>query len=112
MRYESVQNLNREGLLLSLGSQDPLVVAEALYSAARFEVDTQWVQDVLLDNIKSPHLQVRWAAATCLGDMAFWGRELDQGRVTRALEMAVRDPETADPASVSLSMVKQFLNKG
>jgi hypothetical protein len=64
MKYEPVKRLDKEQLLSNLKSSDPTVVGEALYSAARFEEDKVWVQDVCLESMKSPHVQVRWAAAT------------------------------------------------
>jgi hypothetical protein len=111
MRYEPVRRLLKKHLLSDLEADNPEVVAEALYSAARFEEDSQWVESLLLERLTSPHVRVRWAAATCFGDMASWGRPLDLKRVIPALESARQDPEISDPASFSLSMVEQFLIK-
>lgn len=111
MRYEPVQRLGKEQLTSALKSSDPKVVGDALYSAARFEEDISWVQDVLLDKLSAPHREVRWAAATSLGDMAVRHCQLDPKRVIPALELACQDPEIAGPASFSLSMVRQFLDR-
>jgi hypothetical protein len=51
---------------------------------------------------------VRWAAVTCLGDLAFLRHPLNTALVIPALERAVSDFSIADPAAFSLSMVKQF----
>jgi hypothetical protein len=109
MRYEPVQRLTKEQLLSDLESNNPKVVSDALDSAARFAEDVPWVQNILLRSLESRHLQVRWAAATCLGDLAFRRCQLDLERVLPALELAIQDPEIAEPASLSLSMVRQFL---
>ena len=111
LKYQPVDHLDRAGIVRNLQSGDPGVVAEALYSASRYDEDTAWVEDVCLKGLLSPDVNVRWAAATCLGDMAFARRALDLTKVIPALEAAANDDKIADPASFSLSMVKQFLLK-
>jgi len=49
------------------------------------------------------------AAATSLGDLAFFRRSLDCDRVIPALTSAMQDPAISDPARFSLSMVTQFV---
>jgi hypothetical protein len=110
-KYERVYPINREQLIKDVDSDDPETVAKALYSAARFEEDTNWVQDQCLSKLTSPELPIRWAAATCLGDLAFSRRPLDVNKVILALERAKQDPAISDPASFSLSMVKQFMDQ-
>lgn len=109
LKYEPVHPLSKRELILLLGSGDPEAAAEALYAASRYEDDLSWVQNICVEGLKSPEVSVRWAAATCLGDLAFMRRPLDLNVVVPALEKAVQDPQIADPASFSLSMVKQFL---
>ena len=108
LKYEPVYPLTRSELIHRFESDDPEAVTKALYAATRFEDDWSWVELQCLKALKSPSVSVRWAAATCLGDMAFMRRPLDVASVVPALELAVKDPEIADPASFSLSMVKQF----
>jgi HEAT repeat protein len=107
-KYERVVPMGKEQALRALKSPDPQVVANALYAAARSDEGTQWLQDECLKRLTSPDLQVRWAAATCLGDLAMFRRPLDVKRVIPALEAATQDPTIADPASFSLSQVRQF----
>jgi hypothetical protein len=109
LKYESVPPNTREELAILLESDSASTVANALYAATRYEEDWNWVQNQCLKALASPEVKVRWAAATCLGDLAFLRRPLDVGAVIPALEKAVSDPEISDPASFSLSMVKQFL---
>jgi len=108
MRYEPVAALSRQQLIAGLECADPEIVAGALYSAARFELDWEWVQGLCLRELKSPDLTVRWAAATCLGDLALRRFPLTLSEVIPALEAAAKDHLIADPASFSLSMVTQF----
>jgi hypothetical protein len=107
--YQSVDPINREQLIRDLDSNDAQTVADALYSASRYDEDTMWIEDQCLTRLTSPEVKVRWAAATCLGDLAFSRRSLNIKRVIPALEAATADKSIADPASFSLSMVKQFL---
>jgi hypothetical protein len=108
-RYEPVQPATKSELISQLESENPEAVANALYSALKYEHDWKWVQDQCLRCLDSPEVSVRWAAVTCLGDLAFFRRPLDVQIVLTALEKATQDPEIADPASFSLSMVRQFL---
>lgn len=94
-----------------LQSDSPETQAKALFAATKYEEDWRWVQNHCLVALKSPVVRVRWAAATCLGDLALMGRPLDIQVVLPALEKAASDNEIADPASFSLSMVKQFIGK-
>jgi hypothetical protein len=108
-KYEPVYPIAREDLVKGLESKNPHAVAGALYSATKFEEDWTWVQAQCLRKLNSTDVTIRWAAVTCLGDLAFLRRPLSLNLVIPALEAALKDPEIADPASFSLSMVKQFL---
>jgi hypothetical protein len=92
-----------------IDSGNPEGVAKALYAATKYEQDWSWVQNQCLQALTSTEVSVRWAAATCLGDLAFCRRPLDCDRVIPALEQAAIDPQISDPASFSLSLVRQFL---
>ena len=107
-KYQPVHPVERDHALRDLESSDPEVVANALYSATRSDEDTKWLETECLKRLTSGELKVRWAAATCLGDLAFFRRPLDAKKGIPALEAAIEDPTICDPASFSLSMVKQF----
>ena len=107
--YESVHPSTRNELISQLESSDPEAIATALYSASRYDEDWKWVQDQCLKFLNSPDVSVRWAAVTCLGDLAFFRRPLDVQVVLLALEKAAQDSQIADPAKFSLSMVRQIL---
>jgi len=108
-KYERIDPVTRGDLTSRLESREAEVVASALYAASKYEEDWEWVQDQCLKCLNSDEVSVRWAAATCLGDLAFLRRPLDVQVVVPALERAAKDPKIADPASFSLSMVRQFL---
>jgi hypothetical protein len=109
LEYEPDERIEREQLVRNLKSSNPRTVAKALYSAARYEPDTEWIEEECLSRLTSPELEVRWAAAVCLGDMAFCRRPLDVDKVIPALEVAARDPTIAMHAQDSLDMVREFL---
>jgi hypothetical protein len=107
--YESVRPSTRNELISQLESSDPETVANALYTASKYDEDWKWVQDQCLKCLNSPGILVRGAAATCLGDLAFLRRPLDLQLVLPALEKAAQDSQIADPAIFSISVVIQFL---
>ena len=107
-RYQPVHPVERDQALRDMESSDPEVVANALYAASRSDEDTKWLESECLKRLTSAELKIRWAAATCLGDLAFFRRPLDVKKVIPALEAAIDDPTISDPASFSLSMVRQF----
>jgi hypothetical protein len=107
-KYERVDPIKREQAIRALENPDPEVVVNALYAAARSDEDTKWLEEECLKRLTSPELRIRWAAATCLGDLVFYHRPLDVKKVISALEAAAEDPTISDPARFSLSMVRQF----
>ena len=109
MRYEPVRQIPMEQLILDLESSDSETVAYALYSATTNEQDTDWAQNHRLKRLTASDVVVRRAAVTCLGDLASLRRRLDTRIFIPALERAAKDLAISDPASFSLSMVKQFL---
>lgn len=108
LRYKPIDSATENEVLERLESAKSEIVAEALYKAVKNGEDWEWVQDTCLAALMSPNLPVRWAAATCLGDLAFLRRRLVVGVVIEALEKACKDPAIADPAKFSLNMLKQF----
>ncbi len=101
--------MEREEVMRLLRTNEPKDVARALYSASRHDSDWRWVQDECLFRTGHSDLLVRWAAVTCLGDLAFRRFPLERTRVIAALEAARFDATIADPAEVSLGMVKEFV---
>ena len=108
LKYEPIAFATERDLQDRLESVKSEIVAEALHAVAKRGEDWKSVQDTCLAALTSPRLPIRWAAATCLGDLALLRRRLDTGVVIAALEKACEDPAIADPARFSLSMVKQL----
>jgi len=110
LKYERLEPLSRDELSARVDSSERAVVADAIYRAPKWEKDLPWIQRLCVEGLRSPHVAVRWAAATSLGDLACWRRQLDVQGVIAALERAVKDPAISDPAALSLDMVRQFLS--
>jgi hypothetical protein len=107
LEYKRVEPDTEARIRERIQSNNPEDVAEALYSAVRHVENREFVQNACLERLESPEIKIRWAAATCLGDLVYFGGLFDVDKVILALELAARDPSIAGPASLSLSMVKQ-----
>jgi hypothetical protein len=108
MIYRAAPVFTRAELNEALESDEPDRIAEALASAVRYEDDWSWTQELCLKFLKSPDVQIRWAAATCLGDLAFFfHRPIDVPRVLTALYTAAEDPAVSGPAFFSMSLIKE-----
>jgi hypothetical protein len=107
LKYEPVPELSREEVERDLGSGDPERIGVALYSATYHDPDWRWVQEQCLRFLKHGQAGVRWAAATCLGDLAMFHRTLDLPRVLPELAEACKDEEIRSVAEESISFIKQ-----
>ncbi len=87
-------------------SADPHEVAEAIYSAAYHDPDWKWVQEWCLKFIRLEHTEVRWAAATSLGDLAMFHKVLDLDSVLPALHEAAKDPSIRSTVEDSIDLIK------
>lgn len=104
--YKPVEARGRESVLVSFASTDPKQVSEALYSATYHDPDWRWVQGWCLKFLKE-NVEIRWAAATCLGDLAVFHKQLDLDLVLPALHAARSDPSIASTVEDSLSFITQ-----
>jgi hypothetical protein len=104
-----VEPHDRATLSYRLASSDPKELADALYSATHHDPDWKWVQSWCLTLLKSEHVEVRWAAATCLGDLAIFHKRLDLDLVLPALNEAAGDSAISSPVQNSLSNIKHFV---
>ena len=108
MKYQDVEAKTREDLVVLLDSNDALKIAAALYSATYHDRDWKWVQGQCLRFIRYSDTRVRWAAATCLGDLAVFHKTLDLDAVRPILEEALRDDASVRSAAEdSLDLIRQ-----
>ena len=106
-KYQPVEQRTREELLELLESGDESCISIGLYSATYHDSDWKWVQAQCLRFLTHPSLPVRWAAATCLGDLSFFHRQLDLDLVLPALHQALNDPTIRSTVDDSLDQIRQ-----
>jgi hypothetical protein len=105
LKYEPVECRTRQELVRQFDSGDASSIAAALYSATYHDPDWKWVQSQCLRYLTSPELQVRWAAATCLGDLSVFHHKLDLELVIPALQQALNDPSIRSTVGDSLDQI-------
>ena len=77
MEHRPVERRTRDEIIRLIESGQGSDIASALYSAAYHDPDWRWAQSQCLLFLDHPDIRVRWAAATCLGDIAVFHHELD-----------------------------------
>lgn len=83
--FEPVRKLNREQIGNALCGQ-PRELASALLSAAYWDSDWKWAQDLLLEYADRSDPDIQWAVATGLGFLAAFHGQLELEKVERALK--------------------------
>ena len=78
--------MNRAEIAFSLNSHSKEKIAAALKSAAYWDEDWKWAQDVLVSYAKDESDDVRWAVATGLGFLAAFHGQLDLSLVEPILK--------------------------
>lgn len=111
LKYEPVERRTREEILEIFDSGDAASIAKALYSATYHDRDWKWVQSQCLRFLTNPNPTVRWAAATCLGDLSVFHHKLDLELVVPALQQAMDDPTIRSTVSDSLDQIYQNVKK-
>jgi hypothetical protein len=106
-KYERVEPREREELLKLLDSGNPSFISTALYSATYHDGDWRWVQSQCLRLLSHSSTKVRWAAATCLGDLSVFHHQLDLELVLPALHEALNDPAIRSTVDDSLDQIRQ-----
>ena len=109
MEYKPVPEQSRASVERDLASGDPEKISAALYSATYHDPDWKWVQEACLRFINHDHVNVRWSAATCLGDLAMFHKTLDASRVLAALVEACKDETIRSAAEFSISLVNHVV---
>jgi hypothetical protein len=107
LKYEPVECRTREEIVRLFDSGDGPSIAAALYSATYHDSDWKWVQSQCLRYLTSPDLQVRWTAATCLGNLSVFHHKLDLELVIPALRQALNDPAIRSTVGDSLDQIHQ-----
>ncbi|SRR5579871_616889 len=111
MRYEEADDRSREEILKLLESGEPEKIISALHSATYYESDWRWVQSQCLRFLSHPTVNVRWAAAVFLGDIAVFHKTLDLEIVLPVLYEASKDPAIQQAVQESLDFIDWYITK-
>jgi hypothetical protein len=111
LKYSEVNSQSRSEIEAAIESGDPKRVEQALYSATCFLEDWARVEDQCLEQLCSRHVNVRWTAAQCLGDIAQIRGNLSFDRVVPALREALDDPEIRATAQDSLGLIEHLISR-
>jgi hypothetical protein len=84
-------------------------IIDGLLSAAFYDADWRWVQNVCLRFLGHPAKWVRWNAATCLGHIARIHRKLETELVLPRLLALRADPEVASGVQDALDDIKWYM---
>jgi hypothetical protein len=108
-RYQEIFPMSRPELERLTDSGNDSAIIEGLLSAAYYDPDWRWVQNLCLRFLSSPDTGIRSNAATCLGHIARIHRQLDTETVTPRLRELLDDPSIAPYAEDALEDIKLFL---
>lgn len=109
-RYEPLEPITREEAteLLRIGA--PGDVAETLFRICWFDSDWLWVRGVCLEHLTSKEEFVRYAAATCLSDLARTYPDRTWWDLVPRLRAGLDDPEESvvNGMEGALEFIKKF----
>lgn len=110
LEYHEIFPLERAELEKLMNSGNEQAISDALLSAALYDPDWKWVQEISLRHLDHPNESVRWNAVTCFGHIARIHRRLDTGIVVPRLTMMLEsDPRIAPNIEDTLDDIKWFL---
>jgi hypothetical protein len=109
MQYREVQERNRQEIELLLRSPEKIDRLDALLSAAYYDPDWRWVQNLCLDFLAHADNAERRLAATCLGHLARIHKQLDIELVLSSLAPLKNDPLVGTSVQDALDDIRFFL---
>ncbi len=112
MLYTDIPVLSRQEIETQLTSGSSSLIAIALISAALYQEDTAWVEQICLRYGNSEDFVARAAALQCFGHLArLHGRLNSLSSVEKCLAEAEKDTRLAGRASDVRGDLKMFLKK-
>jgi hypothetical protein len=109
MEYRSVEKRDRAEIDLMLRSTSEIEVQDALLSAAYYDPDWKWVQDLCLEFLDQNNAHIQSLAATCLGHIARIHRQLDLHIVLPRLLGLADDPQIGSYVRDALDDIKFYI---
>ena len=108
MKYHEVLPMSRSELEAGIDSGNQKAIIEALLSAAFYDADWRWVQEICLRFLDHTDTNVRWIAATCLGHIARIHKVLDLDLVLPKLVSLKADPAIGPSVETALDDIRFF----
>lgn len=111
MGYHEVLPLERDELENLIGSGNEAAVVEALLSAAFFDPDWRWVQQLCVSHLEDMNENVRCNAAICLGHVARIHGRIELEMIVPRLKSMLADPVTGPYAEDALDDIAHFVRR-
>lgn len=108
-KYAEPKPLSRQEIEKAIRADVTPDVCHALISAALYDPDWKWVQNLLLRNLTHEAIEVRGAAATALGHLARVHRQVDLALVRPALQRLLHDADVSGRAQDALDDISVFV---
>jgi hypothetical protein len=108
--YEQPEMLSEEKLSRSLSSDDPMIVCDALISAALHDPNPLHVESLVILYLQHPNQAVRRVSATAAGHLARIHRHTTC-QIVSLLETMLEDPQISGTARDALDDIQMFTNK-
>ena len=109
MRYEEPRDVSKAEAEQAFRFGTPEEVTSALLGVTFYERDWRWVQEQCMKLARHEDVWVRRNAATCIGHIARFHRQLDVDAATRVLTEMAQDPAVAPWAEDALEEIARFV---
>jgi hypothetical protein len=108
-RYEEAENRSREEILELFNTGQEVKIISALHSATYYDSDWRWSQSQCLRFLNHHSVNVRWAAASFLGDIAALHHKLDLDLVLPALQEASKEAAIHSVIEDTLDFIHNYI---
>jgi len=110
MRYKEAEPISRREAEVAFSSGSPERISDALVSAAFFDPDWRWVQDICIQYANHSDLQISGMAVTCFGHLARIHGNLEMERVLPILQKLRKDPKLAGKVDDALDDINMYIH--
>lgn len=111
MRYDELRPRTRTELDADVNSGDPATIATALRSAALYDADRAYVEDLIVRLIRHRELWVRGVSASAAGHAARIHRTLSTDKIVPLIEALLENPQTRGKVEDALDDIQTFLGE-
>ena len=110
MQYQEIPELTRIEIENELKSQDTRRQITALLSAALYQPDREWVEDRCVRFLKSPSMDLKYAAIVSISHLARLHRQLNLERVIPLLDgVAAKEPDLAGDVAFTKAEIRIYI---